>query len=295
MCRPAQTVVPVPRPPSVEVPSLERSWMFARLAAPGGKFPADGMAALVGTLLDGLVAAARRVDPVAQWFFDRVDSPTGPRLNVGFHATPAALDTVRARLCAYDPAVAFTGDPYAVRDAARGGPLASAGSDLALILLGGDVPRLAGVELPLAVAHLRHLAGLVPAADRLAFLFLHWQDRGHQLTGAHRRSLAARAAAGSEEIVLSAGDLPLTSAVDTAWRRYLDRVADVVDAGHGAPPRGFLLAQHAQLTHDRWGIGPDVDALAALALRLSMVRDRPVVPAPKSAPSRRQPRASVHH
>ncbi|SCL14165.1 hypothetical protein GA0070616_0361 [Micromonospora nigra] len=269
--------------------------MFARLAVPNGELPDERVAALVGSVLVGLVTAARRVDPAVQWFFDRVDSPTGPRLSVGFHATPTALDTVRAGLCAYDPQVAFTGDPYAVRDAARGGPLASAGSDLALILLGGDAPLPGGAQLPLAVAHLRHLAGLVPAADRLAFLFLHWQDRGHQLTGAHRRDLAARAAAGAEKIVLSAGDLPLSSAVGDAWRRYLARVAEVVDDSQGAAPRGYLLARHAQLTHDRWGIGPDVDALAALALRLSMVRDRPVVPAPRSVPPRRQSRASVPH
>ncbi|WP_245675745.1 hypothetical protein [Micromonospora halophytica] len=276
------------------MPSLERSWLFARLAVPAGGCPDAGVASLVGTVLAELVATARRADPEAQWFYDRVDSLTGPRLSLGFHAVPPALDAVRQRLRAYDPQVAFAADPYAVRDAARGGPLASAASDLALALLGGDAPWLAGAELALAVTHLRHLCGLMPAADRLAFLFLHWQDRSRRLTGAQRRELAAQADTGAEKIVLAAGDLPLTDAVASAWRRYLDRVADVIDRDHEAPspPRGFLLAHHAQLTHERWGIGPNVDSLAALALRLSMVRDQPAVPTPSPpAPRRPQPHA----
>ncbi|SCG75666.1 hypothetical protein GA0070614_5721 [Micromonospora coxensis] len=295
MGRPAQTVVPVLRPPSVEVPSLERSWLFAHLAVPAGGCPDARVASLVGTVLTDLVATARRADPEAQWFYDRVDSPAGPRVSLGVVAGPGALDAVRRRLRAYDPQVAFAADPYAVRDAARGGPLASAASDLALALLGGETPWLAGAELALAVTHLRHLCDLMPAADRLAFLFLHWQDRSRRLTGAHRRELAAQADIGAEKIVLAAGDLPLTGAVATAWRRYLDRVADVVDRDEStSPPRGFLLAHHAQLTHERWGIGPDVDSLAALALRLSMVRDRPAAPTPSPpAPRRPQPHASV--
>lgn len=222
---------------------------------------------LVGTVVAGLVAAVRRADPEAVWFFDRVDAG----LHVGFHAAPAGLDAARRGLRAYDPTVSPVADPYAVRDAARGGPLAQAGSDLALALLGRDGPRLSDVELPLAVAHLWHLIGLVPAADRLAFLFLHWQDRSRPLTGAHRRQLAARAAAEAEPIVRAAGELPFTGAVAAAWGRYLRRVTEVV----GRPaevPRGFLLGHHAQLSHDRWGIRPDVDAFAALALRLWLAR-----------------------
>jgi hypothetical protein len=273
---------------------LERCWLFARLAVPADGCPEARVTELVGTVLSDLVAAARRADPGTHWFFDPERSPAGPRLSVGFHAAPAALDAVQTRLLAYDPRVSFAADPYAVRDAARGGPLACAGSDLALALLGGDAPWLAGVELPLAVAHLRHLTGLVPAADRLAFLFLHWQDRSQRLTGAQRRDLAAQADAGAEKIVLAAGDLPLGGAVGAAWQRYLDRVAEVVGRDHPAAPSGFLLAHHAQLTHERWGIKPDVDSLAALALRLSMVRDRPVVAAPVPVPQRRQqPHAPV--
>ncbi|WP_245715972.1 hypothetical protein [Micromonospora peucetia] len=270
------------------MPSLERCWLFARLAVPADGCPDTRVVELVGTVLTDLVAAARRGDPGTDWFFDRDDSPVGPGLSLGFHAAPAALDAVRARLIAYDLRVSFAADPYAVRDAARGGPLAWAGSDLALSLLGGNAPWLAGVELPLAVAHLRHLTGLVPAGDRLTFLFLHWQDRSQLLTGAHRRNLAAQADAGAEKIVLAAGDLPLGGEVAAAWQLYLDRVADVVSREQPATPRGFLLAHHAQLTHERWGIGPDVDSLAALALRLSMVRDHPVVSLPIPVPQRRQ-------
>ncbi|MGB2572480.1 hypothetical protein ACPFP2_29160 [Micromonospora citrea] len=276
------------------MPSLEHSWLFARLAVPAGGCPDARVASLVGTVLADLVATARRADPEAQWFYDRLDSPVGPRLSLGFHAAPVALDAVRRRLRTYDPQVTFAADPYAVRDAARGGPLASAASDLALALLGGDVPWLAGAELALTVTHLRHLCELMPAADRLAFLFLHWQDRSRRLTGAQRRELAAQADTGAEKIVLAAGDLPLTGAVAAAWRRYLDRVADVVDRdGSASPPRGFLLAHHAQLAHERWGIGPDVDSLAALALRLSMVRDRPAAPTPNPTAPRSQPHAPV--
>ncbi|MFG1780702.1 hypothetical protein ACGFIR_31475 [Micromonospora sp. NPDC049051] len=274
------------------MPSLERCWLFARSAVPAG-CPGTRVIELVGTVLTELVAAARRADPGMDWFFDPEDSPAG-HLRLGFHAAPAALDAVRARLLAYDPQVSLAADRCAVRDAARGGPLAFAGSDLALTLLGGDVPWLVGIELPLAVAHLRHLTGLVPAADRLAFLFLHWQERGQRLTGAQRRDLAAQADAGAEKIVLAAGDLPLGGEVAEAWQRYLDRVADVVGRDHPTTPSGFLLAHHAQLTHDRWGIGPEVDSLAALALRLSMVRDRPAASPPVPvAPRRQQPHARV--
>ncbi|MBQ1076532.1 hypothetical protein KBX06_25760 [Micromonospora sp. C31] len=267
---------------------MERCWLFARSAVPAEGRPDTRVIELVGTVLTGLVAAARRADPGMDWFFDPEGPPTGPHVSLGFHAVPAALDAVRARLLAYDPGVSFPADRCLVRDAARGGPLASAGSDLALALLGGDAPWLAGVELPLAVAHLRHLTALVPAADRLAFLFLHWQERSQRLTGAQRRDLAAQADARAEKIVLSAGDLPLGGDVGVAWRCYLDRVAEVVGRDHPTAPSGFLLAHHAQLTHDRWGIGPEVDSLAALALRLSMVRDRPVVTTPVPVAQRRQ-------
>ncbi|MEH1099644.1 hypothetical protein [Micromonospora sp. CPCC 205561] len=276
------------------MPSLERCWLFARSAMSAEGRPDTRVVELVGTVLIDLVAATRRADPGMEWFFDPEASPTGSHVSLGFHATPAALAAVRARLLAYDPGVSFPAGRCVVRDAARGGPLASAGSDLALALLGGDAPWLAGVELPLAVAHLRHLTALVPAANRLAFLFLHWQERGQRLTAAQRRDLAAQADARAEKIVLSAGDLPLGGAVAVAWRHYLDRVADVVGREHPATPSGFLLAHHAQLTHDRWGIGPEVDSLAALALRLSMVRDRPVVAAPVPVAQRRQqPHARV--
>ncbi|WP_233599800.1 hypothetical protein [Micromonospora sp. M71_S20] len=276
------------------MPSLERCWLFARSAVPADGCPETRVTELVGRVLTALVAAARRADPGMEWFFDPAGSPAGPHVSLGFHAAPAALDVVRARLLAYDPGVSFAADRYVVRDAARGGPLASAGSDLALALLGGDTPWLAGVELPLAVAHLRYLTGLVPAADRLAFLFLHWQERSQRLTGAQRRDLAAQADAGAEKIVLAAGDLPLCGEVAVAWQRYLDRVTDVVGRNHPATPSGFLLAHHAQLTHDRWGIGPDVDSLAALALRLSMVRERPLAAAPVPVvPRRQQPHARV--
>ncbi|MFI7650776.1 hypothetical protein ACIBTZ_32605 [Micromonospora sp. NPDC049460] len=277
------------------MPSLERCWLFARLAVPADGRPDARVPELVGTVLTDLVTATRRADPGTDWFFDLLDTSTGRWLSLGFHAAPAALDAVRARLLTYDPRVSFAPAPDTVRDAARGGPLASAGSDLALALLGGDAPWLAGVELPLAVAHLRHLTGLVPAADRLAFLFLHWQDRSQRLTGAQRRDLAAQADAEAEKIVLAAGDLPLGGEIAVAWQLYLDRVAHVVGREHPAAPRGFLLAHHAQLTHERWGIGPDVDSLAALALRLSMVRDRPAAPAPAPIPQQRrqQPHARV--
>ncbi|WP_089155929.1 hypothetical protein [Micromonospora sp. NBS 11-29] len=157
-----------------------------------------------------------------------------------------------------------------MRDAARGGPLAQAGSELALALLGGDPPWLAGSELPLAVAHLRHLCALLPAGDRAAFLFLHWQDRSRPLSGAQRRDLAAQAQAGADKIVLAAADLPLADdPVSAAWHRYLDLVTEVVAEDHPAAPRGFLLATHAQLSHRRWGLDPAVDSLAALAMRLA--------------------------
>ncbi|MGC4891753.1 hypothetical protein [Micromonospora sp. DT227] len=246
---------------------MERSWLFADLAVPGGGCVDVRAAEMVGTVLAGLVAELRAADPGGCWFFDRLDSPGPTRLRLGLHAGPAALDLARDRL---GPSARPAPPAYAVRDPARGGPLAHAGSEVALGLLGGEPPWLAGLELPLAVAHLRHLCGLLPAGDRAAFLFLHWQDRSRALTGAQRRDLAAQAHAGADKIVLAAADLPLADdPVSAAWRRYLDRVTEVVAEDHPAAPRGFLIAEHAQLSHRRWGIDPAVDSLAALALRLA--------------------------
>ncbi|MFI6822857.1 hypothetical protein ACIBJE_18155 [Micromonospora sp. NPDC050187] len=264
------------------MPSLERSWMFAHLAVPGGGCPDARAAELVGTVVAGLVAAVRAADPQARWFYDRIGPRAGPRLRVGLHASAVGLDAARRRLDG-DPTSTLTPDPYAVRDAARGGPLAQAGSELALSLLGGDAPWLAGMELPLAVAHLRHLCDLMPVADRPAFLFLHWQDRSRSLSAAHRRDLAVQADTGAEKIVLAAGDLPSTGTVAAAWQRYLDRVTEVMGGDH-ATPRGFLLAEHAQLTHERWGIDAAVDSLAAMALRLALRRDGPPPSVPTAPP-----------
>ncbi|MFE0592208.1 hypothetical protein [Micromonospora echinospora] len=274
------------------MPSLERSWMFAHLAVPGGGCPDARAAELVGTVVAGLVAAVRAADPRSRWFYDRLGPPTDRRLRVGLHASAVGLDAARRRLGG-DPAASLAPDPYAVRDAARGGPLAQAGSELALTLLGGDAPWLAGMELPLAVAHLRHLCDLMPVADRPAFLFLHWQDRSRSLSAASRRDLAAQADSGAEKIVLAAGDLPSAGTVAAAWQRYLDRVTEVMGADHAATPRGFLLAEHAQLTHERWGIDPAVDSLAAMALRLARRRDGPPPPVPTAPPaSTRRPAAA---
>ncbi|PGH45026.1 hypothetical protein GA0070622_3919 [Micromonospora sediminicola] len=246
---------------------MDRSWLFADLAVPGTGCVDVRAAELVGTVVARLVAEVRTADPGVCWFFDRLDSPAPTRLRLGLHAGPAALDLARDRL---GPAARPAPPAYTVRDPARGGPLAHAGSELALTLLGGEPPWLAGLELPLAVAHLRHLCGLVPAGDRAAFLFLHWQDRSRPLTGAQRRDLAAQAQAGADKIVLAAGDLPLAEdPVAAAWGRYLDRVGEVAAQDHPAAPRGFLIATHAQLSHRRWGIDPAVDSLAALALRMA--------------------------
>lgn len=265
--------------------------MFAHLAVPGGGCPDARAAELVGTVVAGLVAAVRAADPQSRWFYDRLRHPAGPRLRVGLHASPAALDAARGRLGDGPP---LAPDPYAVRDAARGGPLAQAGSELALTLLGGDAPWLAGMELPLVVAHLRHLGDLMPVADRPAFFFLHWQDRSRSLSAAHRRDLAAQADSGAEKIVLAAGDLPSTGTVAAAWQHYLDRVTEVMGEDHAATPRGFLLAEHAQLTHERWGVDPAVDSLAAMALRLALQRDRRPPPPPTVPPtaSTRRPAAA---
>lgn len=247
--------------------------MFAHLAVTGARCPDAAAAELIGTVVADLVDAVRAVDSSARWFYDRTVTRTGPRLRLGVQATPAALDTAHRRLAA-DPVASLVDTPYVVRDAARGGALAQAGSEVALALLGGASPWLVGMELPLAVAHLRHLCDLVPAADRPAFLFLHWQDRSASLTGEQRRELATQADAAAEKIVLAAGDLPSTGAVADAWQRYLDRVTEVMSEDHTPTPHNFLLAHHAQLSHVRWGVDAAADSLAALALRLALRREQ---------------------
>ncbi|MEE3920924.1 hypothetical protein V2I01_30335 [Micromonospora sp. BRA006-A] len=43
----------------------------------GRRLPGTRLTELVGTVLTGLVAAARRADPGMDWFFDPEDSPPG--------------------------------------------------------------------------------------------------------------------------------------------------------------------------------------------------------------------------
>ncbi|MEU6076773.1 hypothetical protein [Micromonospora sp. NPDC047074] len=264
---------------------MERSWLFARLTVAAGGCPDERVTELVRTVLPDLVAAVRRHDPRAGWFFDR---PGGPGLSLGFHAGRSGLREVDRRLRAHPgPASVTSGlpDPYAVRDTARGGPLAQAGSELALaVLADGAVP--ADAELPVAVLHLGHLVDLVPAADRAAFLFLHWQDSSGSLTGAQRRDLVAQADAEAEKLVLAATHLAMTPGRAAAAHRYLNAVRDLTaqDCRSSGAPRTWLLAEHARLTQRRLGIGPAVDALAAMALRLAILRDGALVLSPPDPP-----------
>lgn len=56
---------------------MERCWLFARSAVPADGSPDTRVTELVGTVLAGLVAAARRADPGMDWFFDPEGSPPG--------------------------------------------------------------------------------------------------------------------------------------------------------------------------------------------------------------------------
>ncbi|WP_435830788.1 hypothetical protein [Polymorphospora rubra] len=276
------------------MPALERSWLFARLAAPADGRPDERVSELVRTVVPDLVAGVRRHDPRAGWFFDRL---AGPRLGLGFHADRGGLREVERRLRAHAGPVSVASglaDPYPVRDTARGGPLAQVGSELALALLAdGALPG--DAELPVALLHLGHLVDLVPAAARAGLLFLYWQERGEALTGAQRRDLVAQADAQAEKLVLAATHFTMGPDRSAAWHRYLDTVRELTaqDCPTSGAPRRWLLAEHARLTQRRLGIGPAVDALAAMALRLAIVRDgMPALPYPgpaTAAPARPTP------
>ncbi len=268
---------------------MERSWLFARLVSPAGRSAHDNAVEVLTTVVPALVEQLRRYDRQGSWFFERCDEAPRPYLDLGFHATQPVLGDLAGQLCGSGdrcPATVEVHDSYAVPDAAHGGPLAVAASELALTLFGAGewYPDL---ELPVAVLHLRHLVELLPPNDRLGFLFLFWREQVRALSPAHRRELAAEADARAEKIVLTALELAMPATFAAAWQSYLGTVTAVAGPPGGAGLRslGHLLFHHAEATHRRLGIPADVAGLAAMALRLSLAQERcPEVPTAMSRP-----------
>ena len=254
---------------------MERSWMHARVARPTNGVPTDHSDTL-STVVPALVAQLRDADPDGHWYFNR---PPDRHLDLGFYATDPLLAELDGSLRACRPCATSGRRRPWITDAAHVGTLAEVGSDLALAFVAaGGLPEQA--ELPLAVEHLRDLLQLVYVKDRLGFLSMYWQHQARSLTPAARQELALVADTEAEKIVMAADELCLPPELAAAWHPYLDTVHTVIErrTWRGDEPSAYLLFHHLRLTHERLGLTPDVDALAALALRIAMGRaeGRPV-------------------
>ncbi|RBM12337.1 hypothetical protein DEH69_20210 [Streptomyces sp. PT12] len=199
-------------------------------------------------------------------------------------STPRVLADVGRRLGSAGEAAA---------PALRGGQpaveLATAHSDFALdALRDGGLPP--GGRLPAAVAHLRLLTGLLPTAERPAFLFACWLRDTGQLTPARRVDLGVRADRRAALLPGPEAGFPGDGRLGDSWEHYVKTVRGIVadrrrgpggnaldgngdggNAGGGGDGGGvslnYLLFEHARLAANRLGIPRATAALAARALR----------------------------
>lgn len=250
---------------------MTRDWSLYCLhrPAPGAAAPA------VWDASDRLLAFARALraaDPRARWLFQRLDNGSRPYLGVWTDCDPAA----GARTAAAHSAVAV--DPAAVAVPERYLPPAARypdgpGREQAELLAMASSELIAEIPvpaaLPVVVLHLRELVDLLPAADRPGFLFTCWQEWSSELEPRRRVELAMESDYQAKLLGAAILDPALAGERGPAWARYLDTLRRVVDAADADPqtPLGYLLFDHAHLTHNRLGVSPDLEAMAARLLR----------------------------
>jgi hypothetical protein len=225
------------------------------------------------------------MDADAEWHFRRLPAPDSC-LELCFRSHPAAIaaieDSLRRRcvergwqLRERDGDV--HGTPWercagvSHAEARLAGALSVLSSDLALELLatgGFDAAEQVGV----AALHLRLLTGLVPPHDRLAFLFQCWQHSGRSLAPSVRVELVKRADEITQDIAGTTARLATASRYGHLWGWYGRSLLARWERhrSDGDVPRAYVLFQHAYLTHNRLGICPEEEAIAAMALRSAM-------------------------
>ncbi|RKN07369.1 hypothetical protein [Streptomyces radicis] len=193
-----------------------------------------------------------------------------PEFQVWVLSTPRVLVDVGRRLRSPGEAAA-----PALRGGRTAVELATAHSDFALdALREGGLPP--GGRLPAAVAHLRFLTGLLPTAERAAFLFACWLRDTGQLTPARRVDLGVRADRQAGLLPGPEAGFPGDGRLRDSWEHYTKTVRGIVadrrpgPEGHGdggGVPLNYLLFEHARLAGNRLGIPRATEALAARALR----------------------------
>lgn len=234
-------------------------------------------------ILTGLVDQLRFTDPASTWRFERTDSHAGSALELRFRSHPAALHMVEAKLRSYlthqrtmtveRNLSAPASDGHRSRFDAVVDGIAAASSDFALALFAAD-PASAEDRLSLAVLHLRSLINLVPAEDRLPFLFLCWQHWAGSMTPGERVSSGHKADALTGGFATEAPDF----GDDDCWHRYLGALADLTSSlpADSGLPSSYLLFDNAHRTHQRLGIPLALEAVAARIVRLEHSLERPL-------------------
>nr|QRV62340.1 Lantibiotic biosynthesis dehydratase [Verrucosispora sp.] len=249
---------------------MTRDWSLycLRRATPG---TADLAVPDVSDRLLAFADALRAADPRARWLFQRLDNGSRPYLGVWTDCDPAAGSGAAAYAAlAVDRAAAEVPERY-LPPIARypDGP----GRELAELLAMASSELIAETPvpaaLPVVVLHLRELVELLPAADRPGFLFTCWQEWSSELGPRRRVELAVESDYQAELLGTAILDPALAGERGPAWAGYLDTLRHVAGAAHTDPqtPLGYLLFDHAHLTHNRLGVTPDLEAMAARLLR----------------------------
>ena len=277
---------------------MTRKWLSCRLSGPEWADPGSGQGPGLPALVSDLVSDLRQADAGGSWLFRRLRTGGDPELGIWFHATPGTLRELAecARAESAPRAARLTAEVSdehhaAGRDSFRteaADALSIASSEFALDIIreGGFTPER---QLSLAVLHLRRLVGLVPAGDRLAFLFLCWQHWTADLSAEERIGLGIQVSLGADAALEAAGEFRMSEAADRSWQTYHRAVHALAaeQAEDDSAPINYLLFEHAHLTHSRLGIPAAVEALAARLVRAELAEAR-TTPLPRRdvAPSK---------
>ncbi|NGO67572.1 hypothetical protein [Streptomyces boncukensis] len=227
------------------------------------------------------VRAVTRRDPDADWSLLPLDDGS---LLLWFAAAFGQLDRTgaEARRAAAAAGCVARGDDDAelwsryapCHDSEQTRKLSTVSSAFALtVLASGGLP--ASRRLPLAVAHMRQVSGLVPDRDRAGFLFACWKDWTCDATPAQRVALEQWVTALPATPEWRA-EMGWSAEVRAAWRRYLDTLqVTAIDPDMTGTPLNYLLFEHAHLLHRRLGIPPGTEGLAARIVRSAALSPRP--------------------
>ncbi|WP_157495271.1 lantibiotic dehydratase C-terminal domain-containing protein [Kutzneria sp. 744] len=242
---------------------MPSNWLFVRLCKPQWMDAREHTAAVLPSIMSDPLDRLRLADPTARWAFRR----RGAHVDLWFTAAPEALDELTQRLRAAadragvptecEPGRSWT--PYPQRqDGDVAVELADASSDLALDLL-ADGELDADGRLFAAVRHLENLTDGLDGGARTSLLFHCWQQWAGALSPAARVDVVREA----DSAVLKG------MSKHEEWARYRARVESAADVA------GYVLLDHAHLTHNQLGIDARTEALAARVVRLSLVSGVP--------------------